>query len=404
MNVNIELFDKEPIENLITCLNFEMDKVVYFGYSDVMTTQAIQNTQRALRVKCGDVAVEFIEVRRNALDQIINALSITVAQENSKGNQCFFDLTGGEDLALVAMGIVSKKYGCQMHRFEVSTGKLFLFDVATDMVSNERKTKACGIEECVKHREIKLTLDDMISFQGGVILRDDGQAYHRALDTEAFFESVSAMWSLGVCDNKKWNGLANVLKECGEYTDEDFHVCIPQKKLEQIVSRVSTIAPYPVFYDYLEQLESKKILINLYTENEHVNFTYQCEAVQEVLIDAGRLLELVTYYERKRSGKYSDCRTGVKIDWDGIIRNDKTDVKNEIDVMLLEGYCPVFISCKNGRVDQMALYEVDAVAKRFGGKYVKMEMALGQKMQESHWNRAKEMGILTKIPDENVLK
>ena len=69
------------------------------------------------------------------------------------------------------------------------------------------------------------------------------------------------------------------------------------------------------------------------------------------------------------------------------------DVKNEIDVMLLEGFCPVFISCKNGKVDQMALYELDTVAKRFGGKYAKKILMAGQEISEGYLLRAEEMDI-----------
>ena len=69
------------------------------------------------------------------------------------------------------------------------------------------------------------------------------------------------------------------------------------------------------------------------------------------------------------------------------------DVMNEIDVLLLEGYVPVFISCKNGKINQMPLYELDAVASRFGGKYVKKQLAITQPTSRAHLNRAKEMGI-----------
>ena len=36
MIVNIEFFDEEPIENVITNLNFQMDKTIFFGYEEIM--------------------------------------------------------------------------------------------------------------------------------------------------------------------------------------------------------------------------------------------------------------------------------------------------------------------------------------------------------------------------------
>ena len=39
--------------------------------------------------------------------------------------------------------------------------------------------------------------------------------------------------------------------------------------------------------------------------------------------------------------------------------------------MVMRDLIPLFISCKNGEVHKEALYELDTVAKKFGGKYGK---------------------------------
>ena len=39
MVVNFEFLGGEPIENLINCMNFKIDKVVYFGYHNVIEEQ-----------------------------------------------------------------------------------------------------------------------------------------------------------------------------------------------------------------------------------------------------------------------------------------------------------------------------------------------------------------------------
>lgn len=52
------------------------------------------------------------------MQTIIDALSMFVEQYDD----CVFDLTGGEDLYLVASGIVSERYrdkNIQMHRFNI---------------------------------------------------------------------------------------------------------------------------------------------------------------------------------------------------------------------------------------------------------------------------------------------
>ena len=143
----------------------------------------------------------------------------------------------------------------------------------------------------------------------------------------------------------------------------------------------------------LHELNDLGILEHVKTDNEKLRYKFKNAIVKECLLDAGCALELHTYYEMKNSGRYSDCRVGVHIDWDGKIGGKEQDVINEIDVLALEGYIPVFISCKNGKVNQMALYELDAVASRFGGRYVRKEMRAGQELSEAYANRAREMQI-----------
>ena len=94
-----------------------------------------------------------------------------------------------------------------------------------------------------------------------------------------------------------------------------------------------------------------------------------------------------------------DCKVGVHLDWDGVIHEKPgEDVLNEIDVLSLKGYIPTFISCKSGRMDSHqslhALYELDTVARRFGGKYAKKVLVTSEKLRPMYVERAEEMGIV----------
>lgn len=72
---------------------------------------------------------------------------------------------------------------------------------------------------------------------------------------------------------------------------------------------------------------------------------------------------------------YHDVMNGVVIDWDGDIHEcgveDNFDTRNEIDVLMMHHFVPIFVSCKNGYVDMEELYKLNTVATRFGGKYAK---------------------------------
>ena len=65
--------------------------------------------------------------------------------------------------------------------------------------------------------------------------------------------------------------------------------------------------------------------------------------------------------------------------------------------MSIQNNLPIFISCKIGSVDQMALYELETVANRFGGKYAKKVLATAQPLSQGHMRRAEEMGIEVRV-------
>ena len=66
-------------------------------------------------------------------------------------------------------------------------------------------------------------------------------------------------------------------------------------------------------------------------------------------------------------------------------------------MLALHGNVLTFISCKSGSMDSNkalnAMYELETVARRFGGKYVKKVLAIMKPMGRVYLERAKEMGI-----------
>ncbi len=384
MNVNIEFFDEEPIENLVTCMNFKMDKVLFFGHSDIMTRDRIEDTRKAFRNICGITDVEFYEVSQKSLYKIEELMESVILKEVRAGGKCFFDLTGGEDLVLVAMGILSTKHKVPLHKFDLPSEELYLLNKWDDVPH---------IDECVERREVQLTLDDIIRLYGGVINYRLQKNVKNHLEETEFEQDVERMWQVAQSDARKWNALSSVFKNCIKYEDGALGVSVATSDLEKIAKKTPDMTSLKEIRRYLQQLCAQGILLRVWTDAQYTRFTYKDELIRDCLLDAGCLLELHTYYMFRNTGKYSDCRVGVHIDWDGIINNYEVDVENEIDVMLLEGKTPVFISCKNGKVNQMALYELDAVAGRFGGKYVKKVLAATQQINVGYVKRAEEMDI-----------
>jgi hypothetical protein len=93
----------------------------------------------------------------------------------------------------------------------------------------------------------------------------------------------------------------------------------------------------------------------------------------------------------------------VFIDWDGEFHSKDTgiaDTRNEIDVIATKGMHSLFISCKNGFIENDEPYKLHTVAKRFGGPYAKTMLIateLDQKTPAANRafsRRAQDMGII----------
>ena len=63
MNVNFEFLDSEPIHNVITNLNYRLDKTVFFGSFDDIEKYR-EHLTRFLQKNCGVQVVEFVPIKR----------------------------------------------------------------------------------------------------------------------------------------------------------------------------------------------------------------------------------------------------------------------------------------------------------------------------------------------------
>ena len=158
----------------------------------------------------------------------------------------------------------------------------------------------------------------------------------------------------------------------------------------------------------IRALCKNKLITNYYDDEEIVSFEFKNEPIKNCLTKAGTLLELVVSLHASDAcdatgmKKYNDVATGVYIDWDASIhdiKDEEKDTENEIDVMLMRGVVPIFISCKNGYFDETELYKLNTVAERFGGPYsrkVLVSTYYGNNSIEGHKyfvQRAKDMNI-----------
>jgi hypothetical protein len=99
-------------------------------------------------------------------------------------------------------------------------------------------------------------------------------------------------------------------------------------------------------------------------------------------------------YQLIDAGCFDDVDIRVNIDWNG---GDFTasDPNSELDVMATLNSRLISISCKSGKYDQQAVYEVKTNAEKFGGK--RAVPVLCTDLNENHpelVSKADELGVL----------
>ena len=383
----IESFEKAPIENLISVLTSKPKKVIYLGEVSQMKASMIVY-EKILREKGIETEIILKGIQKNNLQNIIQVLTEIVETEE----ECLFDITGGEDLVLLAFGMIYERYksikAVKMQRFNINTGRIIDCD--------------CD-DEVTFEGTFTMDVKELISVYGGIVMPEDPQPM-----VENAMEVVDKVWGLAKTDSTSWNKSISNLKEFerkGKTNEDDLRMELDLKEAKEVIGE------YPLKRQAVEKLLKEfyreGLVQNLNIDRDRISYKYKNLFVKRCLNKAGDALEMKCYFEAmnlENKGKpyFNDCYVGVMIDWDGIIHpleENWKDTTNEIDVMLMRGLIPTFISCKHGKIGEEELYKLNTVATRFGGKYAKKMLIATHLEKESatsmksYLQRAKDMDI-----------
>ena len=402
----IEFFDKESIEDICTCFAVNADEVVFIGKDKKLMEKYICRYERIFSDRGVNIHFNTVSVNIEDLNDIVDKI-IQVIEQRIDDNESFvFDLTGGDDLCLVAMGIVYerlKSSDIQMHRFNLRNNKIVDCDADGNILAEE-DAPVISIEENIR------------IFGGDVIYGTNSEQGSFSWDmNDEFVQDIESMWAI-LKNTAKYNSVRAWNKQISIF--ETIEHCGTIDSLTSSVSKTileSTLAEegenFVCITGIIKKLEYYR-LASYSDDGRNIVVTYKNEQIKRCLTKAGQVLEMVVYLFALRSidkykrAVYNDVMTGVYIDWDGDIHTEQDgfDTENEIDVMMMHGTVPVFISCKNGKVEIDELYKLNAVATKFGGKYARkilVTTSLGKNKTDSGKNttagyirqRAKDMNI-----------
>ena len=210
-----------------------------------------------------------------------------------------------------------------------------------------------------------------------------------------------------------------------ELSAKNVQICNQDENLELKKAKLSLI----------RDLEKCNIINNVsyYNNNCYASFNVDNFTLLKNIKNQGNIYEIMLYNIFKDSGEFDDVQTGVKISWtvmgkslddylmEYILKskyyglnnfyvaqsqakkmfngtNIDVDTINEIDVVLMRGMVPTFISCKTEmpsitKVNNW-LYEISSIANHFHANAV-LALTVNLDEEQSYLciNRAKQMGI-----------
>ena len=367
----VELFDTCQIENVIAALRFKPEKIVFVGFKKIMTRKKTEDLQRFFEMKQLDIQLEYRIVPRYDYEEIVSGLNAIIDENEDAA----FDLTGGKELVLVAMGEISAARSVPMFQFDVRSGEMV-------------RVKNC--ENVPETEKPVMSIEENIVLSGGVVVEEPEQPKWNL--TEDFEKDTAIMWDICRKSCRAWNRNSGIIKmfEAVNESGEGLFVKVSASKMREL--------PDEKIMDELV----KSGMIKNYAAGDVVTFEYKNDQVRRVLNKAGNILELSVYINAKKiqeqdSQYYDDIDTGVFVDWDGE-SGGQNDTRNEIDIFVMRDLVPVFVSCKNGEVHKEALYELNTVAEKFGGEYAKKVLvctyiSYSKSSREYILQRARDMKI-----------
>lgn len=378
----VELFDECQIENVISCIKFKPEKVIFVGYKETMSKNRKEALERFFSLRGLNIKIVYDVVSRYNYNSIVNKLNYII-QNN---NDCCFDLTGGKELVLAAMGDVGARYNVPMVQFNIKNGDLIKVNNCDNLPAPQMSF---------------LTIEESIVLNGGAVVKNHTNNENWKLN-KSFRNDIEIVWDICKNDCYTWNKQSTVfgmLEKSGVISKTlDVNV-----NLNDINNQHFDILDGTSIFN---QLSSKGIITYSVNKNNILKYSYKNAQIRRCLLKAGNILELYAYMIAHEINEehpcfYDDIDTGVYVDWDGIISKytiNNHEIRNEVDIILMRGSVPIFISCKNGDVHKDALYELESVAKKYGGEYTK-KILLATHISS---NTASKKHILQRAKDMNI--
>lgn len=371
MKTLIELYDEDPIKNLLASIIFKPQNLVIVCDTNSIDEQRKRSLANFFKQRRQKISIAYFEVDTSKLSAIIRVLNEIVQLFEEPA----FDLTGGKELALIEASFFCRDKKIPGFYIDLDDGKL------VNVFEAESYRKKFNLP--------KLDIRTLLLSAGASLERSDH--FQPAMAEEELIREILAVFEFSMENRKLWSKqidyLQQITRESEDRTGRSLRIS-GQREYHKGLKKCRCQL------EVMQFLKEKGIISNLSIRQNSISFSYKNHEFREYLINHGIWLELYLYIVASQLDYFNDVCMSVIIDWDGD-EEDFSFAKNEIDLILLKDICPIFISCKMPMPNSLALSEIKLLSQKFGGSMAKTVVATAADIDEnlSLYKRAKELEI-----------
>ena len=337
MKTLIELYDENPIENVLGTEVFRPKELVLLCPPEVESRRALKESlDKYFRHRGCPVRITIVPVSLLDADKVAKRIrEILETRED-----CAIDISGGTDAALFAAGLV----GADAAVYTYSRKKNAFFEVRNAPFA---RNYPCSVS---------LDAESCFLMAGGTLLpgREDSSLLREKLP------EIDALFSVFRKYRREWRRQIGYIQQISSSEPGVLTADGPSElRADHSLFRVHE--------EMLKMLEEKDLIRDLQIEEDHVHFSFPDEIVRFWLRDIGAVLELKVFRSCLEAGCFQDVVFSAVVNWEGGT-TQRNAVTNEVDVVAVWGIQPLFISCKTNEIRTEALNELAIIRDRFGGK------------------------------------
>lgn len=375
MRTLIELYDRNPIYNYLAALVFKPEKVIFVGAVNEPIEKCRAKTQKFAQLTDIKSKFEFVYSKPNDFEDNCRTLKSVISKEKSMGNECFIDVTGGRDLALVASGSLIDE-GVEIIYYDRSLNRYL------SLISGESAEFS-----------VRISCEAFITAAGGTVF-EVARSHTYSPEEERI---VSEVTELFFEQRDVWTRFVKYLQQVAKKDENDRSLFV-----DAPLSFSDNGKFFECNKEIMHRLEKIGAVKNLHLSEKRMNFSFFSHRLANLLVNEGVWLELKVYMTAKEMPVFSDSQTGVKFIWDipvdgkplSRLLSDSVP-RNEVDAVLSRELTPVFISCKTRAPFNEDLNELYAVKEKFGGDFASSIIVTTKRVNRDTpiYERAQALGI-----------